>query len=171
MGEVLREQREMLAPLLTLDQALARGEVLAADTTESTHVIRVGSWVYKFLRPRTDGCWEPFETSLRQLRFRAALSRQATEFNPLTLLEDDWLIVSPFVEGRDATNDECRELYRHFRDTGRGYIQDVCPKNVVVADARLTLVDFSIYEYDPDWCPSRCLESSNPGEIERCHFS
>ena len=32
----------MLAPLLTLDQALARGEILAANTTESVRVIRVG---------------------------------------------------------------------------------------------------------------------------------
>jgi hypothetical protein len=35
----------MLPHPITLDQALARGEVLAANTTESTRVIRVGEWV------------------------------------------------------------------------------------------------------------------------------
>jgi hypothetical protein len=157
--------------VLTLEEALARGEVLATNTTESTHVIRVGEWVYKFLRPQTDGCWEPIESSLRQLRFRVAVSRQWAEFNRLVLLEDEWLVVSRFIEGRQATYDECRELYRHLRETARGYVQDVGQRNVIVADGRLRVVDFSIYELDPDWCPVRCLESSNALEAESCHFS
>ena len=158
-------------PSLTLDEALARGEVLAANTTESVRVIRVGDWVYKFLRPRSDGCWEPIEISLRQLRFRVAVSRQGSEFNPLTLVEGEWLVVSRFIVGREATYDECRALYRHFRSTGRAFVQDVGQHNVIVADGRLVVVDFSINEHDPDWCPARCLESSNLLEPEPCHFN
>jgi hypothetical protein len=69
--ELATEDAKMFVPM-TLDQALARGEVLAADTTESTHVIRVGDWVYKFLQPLRRGSWRSLDDYIRQLPFDRA---------------------------------------------------------------------------------------------------
>ena len=82
-----------MATVLTLDEALARGEILAANTTESTHVVRVGEWVYKFLKPfRTADVRRP-EAYVRQLNFRCHVSHAWPEFNPVTFAERTWLVV------------------------------------------------------------------------------
>jgi hypothetical protein len=155
--------------LLTLDEALVRGEILATDTTESTHVIRAGEWVYKFLKPFRLADAARREAYVRQLHFRSHVSRTWPEFNSVLFSERRWLVVSRFVVGRQATFDECRELYRCLRQSGRAYIQDVGQHNVRVREGRLIAIDFLIAEHHPDWLAARSMFVSNPVETELCH--
>lgn len=148
----------MLASL-TLDEALARGEILAVNTTESTHVIRVGEWVYKFLKPLDEAGWQPRETYVPQLRLRVSASRAWPEFNPLWFHQADGLVISRFIGGREATHDECRGLADHLRQSGRGYVQDVGQPNVRVREGRLVVVDFLIAQDHPDW---HCAAAVHP---------
>jgi hypothetical protein len=163
----LRQEREMSLPL-TLEEALARGEVLAANTTESIRVVRVAQWVYKFLKPLADVGWQPRETYVRQLRLRRRASHAWPEFNPLYFLEREWLVTSRFVAGREATLDECRGLARQLRDSGRGYVQDVGQPNVRVLDGRLVVVDFLIAEDHPDWLSAQAIHPPNLMETLSC---
>lgn len=158
----------MVPPPLTLDEALARGEILAANTTESTRVVRVGEWVYKFLKPPQDVGWQPRDTYVRQLGLRVRASHAWPEFNPLVFLERDWLVTSRFVAGREATLDECRALARQLRRSGRGYVQDVGQPNVRVLDGRLVVVDFLIAQDHPDWLSARTVHLPNLLETLSC---
>jgi hypothetical protein len=90
------------------------------------------------------------------------------EFNPVFFLKRDWLIVSPFVLGRQATFDECRELCREFRRGGRAFVQDVGQHNVRVRGERMVIIDFHILEHHPDWLAAKSLFLPRASEDESC---
>jgi hypothetical protein len=69
--------------------------------------------------------------------------------------EREWLIVSQFIAGREATYDECRDLADDLRRSGRGFVQDVAQPNVRVQGGRLFVLDFLIDRNHPDWFVER----------------
>jgi hypothetical protein len=140
----------MLAPPLTLDQALARGEILASNTTESTHVIRIGNWVYKFLRLHTD-LKQSASRWRRQIELRVCHSYRHAELNPLEFHTTMGLVVSKFVYGRFASTAESEALCRRFLDSRRGYVVDLNPSNVIITADGPVAIDFEIAEHHADW--------------------
>jgi hypothetical protein len=143
----------------------APSEILAENTTEALRVVRVGDWVYKYLKPPVCGGWEQARDYLRYLRFRAFESRVWPELNPHWFLPRRRALFSRFVSGRPATFDETRRLAWDIRASGRGYLQDLTASNVRVVDGRFVVIDFHLAEQLPDWrrrlasLPHRFLES------------
>ena len=152
-------------PPLSLDEALARGEVLAANTTEATHVIRVGGWVYKFLKPSDQFPPKTAAESRRQIELRVRESWVQPELNPLRYDGNRNVLLAKYVAGRPATISESSALYRHFRRTCRGYLIDITAGNVIVVGQRFVLIDFILAEDHFDWHASHALvDASVPTE-------
>lgn len=145
----------MVPPPLTLDEALARGEILAANTTESTHIIRVGEWVYKLLKPLDTFPFQTHVERLRELQFRLRESQLHEELNPLAYDELRNCVISRFIRGRQGTAAEASALLEHFERTGRGYLMDIGPANVRVPAGGLVVIDFAVIETHRHW-RSRC---------------
>jgi hypothetical protein len=139
---------------LTLDEALACGEVLASDTTEATHVIRVGDAVYKFLRPSDQFLPATCAERHRQLALRVLESFVHVEVNPITYQTRSNVIVSKFVEGRCASTREADSLSKLFIESCRGYMHDLSPPNIKITFRGPVVVDFEVADHLPDWAES-----------------
>jgi hypothetical protein len=141
----------MLAPLFTLDQALARGEVLAERTHESTHVICVGEWVYKFLKPLGPNPRQDAKAHWRQIAFRVFESHRWPELNPLSYDERSHCLISRYVSGRPASRGEIVEVVKSLEGSGRGYLVDISVHNVLVTETQRVIIDFTVAEEHVHW--------------------
>jgi hypothetical protein len=127
----------------------ARGELLAENTTESLRILRVGEWVYKFLRPHDSFGRLQQQVRQRELHYRVQVSRRSSEFNPLTFDESANCIISRYVHGTLPTQQQIDELKACFLAAGRGYIKDIRDRNIVVVENRPVVIDFQVDERHP----------------------
>jgi hypothetical protein len=123
-------------------------ELLAENTFEALRIVRQGDWVFKFLRP-LEGTLQP-ETRKRELRLRAQASQVHSELNAMWLNETCNCVVSRFVGGVAATDEEASILMDHFSRSGRNYLQDISGSNVRIADGRAVVIDFAFVEGNYD---------------------
>jgi hypothetical protein len=128
--------------------------ILARDTHEARLVVRVGDWVFKYLRPadqyaRATGV--PPQARRRELRLRAMESHRHAELNPLWLDEERNVVVSRYVAGRMASPAEVAELLDGFARSTRGFITDLTPANVRMVSGRPFVIDFALAIGGRDW--------------------
>ena len=121
------------------------------NSTESTHVVRVGEWVYKFLKSFGRDPRRNAKVHWRQIELRVSESRRWREFAPLAYEEATHCLISPFIDGPSASSKEASDLASEFRNTGRGYLMDISQHNVLVMAGQRIVIDFIVAEDHIDW--------------------
>jgi hypothetical protein len=130
-------------------------ETIAENTFEALRIVRQGDWVYKFLRPHGSFAGQTAEERRRQILLRVRESHRHAEINPLKCCDSEKCVIGRFVVGREATPEEASGLLDFFSRTGRGYIKDCGPKNVLVRENQLVVIDFYVSTANRDWSDSR----------------
>jgi hypothetical protein len=142
--ELLREIDTPVGPLHALPGDV---ELLATGQGESDAVVRIDNLVYKLLKPPEDR-----ERHVALQRLKAAESRQHPHINPAWFCAETNVVLSRYVAGRSATQDEAASLRQTLIADGKPYIGDTKYKestgcNVIVRDdGTAILIDFNVNE-------------------------